>query len=436
MDPPAAWWEAELPAPERRTALPHAKLKLPSAQETWNIVKHMVSSNSMDVPIPVHMCMPIDELQRRAEEMEYSELLDKAAEEAKGSTERLLLVAAFALSAFQSARPMRASLPIMGETVEVVLPEKKMRFLTETVYLNQKSNKVINAWVAEGERWMLEGEDEPALKFRGTSLELHMNWLDRLTFFDGDAYSWKKMTTGAAVIHVVGKSSITFKGTVVVEQVGNGLSAHLAFKEGGMFCSMASRKPSKHEVLGHIEKDGVRLQRPVIRGYWDAELVAELADGSQKTLFRINPPPAEPDRVRPVTHLKAAFVQRRCNLPLFSVRLNEMTPGLEAKLPPTDVRRRWDLRALERGDYAQAAAGKEILERRWQQREREHCERTGDTSLPPRWFQLREGTDLTRPQGTTPRFRYTGGYWEARAARKWQGIEHIFAPEDASRYLL
>ncbi|KAK9916372.1 hypothetical protein WJX75_001966 [Coccomyxa subellipsoidea] len=41
----------------------------------------------------------------------------------------------------------------------------------------------------------------------------------------------------------------------------------------------------------------------------------------------------------------------RYNLPLFSLRLNEMTPGLEVKLPPTDVRRRWDLRALEQGDY-------------------------------------------------------------------------------------
>lgn len=55
---------------------------------------------------------------------------------------------------------------------------------------------------------------------------------------------------------------------------------------------------------------------------------------------------------------------------------------------------------------SQAAAGKEILEERWQLREREHCERTGDTSLPPRWFQLREGADLTRPQGKTPRFRW------------------------------
>lgn len=51
---------------------------------------------------------------------------------------------------------------------------------------------MINAWVAEGERWVLEGEDEPAIKFRGAALELHLNWLDRLTFSDGDAYSWKK----------------------------------------------------------------------------------------------------------------------------------------------------------------------------------------------------------------------------------------------------
>ncbi len=43
----------------------------------------------------------------------------QAAEKPKGSIERLLLVAAFAVSAFQAVRPMRASLPIMGETVEV-----------------------------------------------------------------------------------------------------------------------------------------------------------------------------------------------------------------------------------------------------------------------------------------------------------------------------
>lgn len=70
-------------------------------------------------------------------------------------------------------------------------------------YLNQKANRVINAWVAEGENWLLKGEDEPALRFWGASLELHLNWLDHLTFSDGDAYSWKKARTqlGAKLSH-------------------------------------------------------------------------------------------------------------------------------------------------------------------------------------------------------------------------------------------
>lgn len=44
----------------------------------------------------------------------------------------------------------------------------------------------------------------------------------------------------------------------------------------------------------------------------------------------------------------------RLGLNAFSMQLNEMTPGLEAKLPPTDARRRQDLRALEQGNYAKA----------------------------------------------------------------------------------
>ena len=38
----------------------------------------------------------------------------------------------------------------------------------------------------------------------------------------------------------------------------------------------------------------------------------------------------------------------RMGLNLFSMQLNEMTPGLEAKLPPTDTRWRKDLRAIEK----------------------------------------------------------------------------------------
>ena len=44
----------------------------------------------------------------------------------------------------------------------------------------------------------------------------------------------------------------------------------------------------------------------------------------------------------------------RLGLNVCSMQLNEMAPGLEARLPPTDTRWRRDLRALETGDYAEA----------------------------------------------------------------------------------
>ena len=56
------------------------------------------------------------------------------------------------------------------------------------------------------------------------------------------------MTTGSAVIHVVGKSTVSFKGAVVIEQGGTGRSAHMAFEDASMLKSMATRKASKHEA--------------------------------------------------------------------------------------------------------------------------------------------------------------------------------------------
>ena len=56
---------------------------------------------------------------------------------------------------------------------------------------------MINSWVAEGEHWRLEGEDEPDVKFWGTTVELCLNWLDCLTFSDGDTYTWMKVPSSA-----------------------------------------------------------------------------------------------------------------------------------------------------------------------------------------------------------------------------------------------
>lgn len=58
----------------------------------------------------------------------------QAAQRPKGGIERLLLVAAFAVSPYAAAKHVRAPMyPLLGETFELVIPEKHVRFIAETV---------------------------------------------------------------------------------------------------------------------------------------------------------------------------------------------------------------------------------------------------------------------------------------------------------------
>ena len=45
---------------------------------------------------------------------------------------------------------------------------------------------------SEGRRWKLEGDAELKSKFWGRSIELHPLGVLRLTFADGDEYTWSK----------------------------------------------------------------------------------------------------------------------------------------------------------------------------------------------------------------------------------------------------
>lgn len=57
-----------------------------------------------------------------------------------------------------------------------------------------------------------------------------------------------------------------------------------------------------------------------------------------------------------------SVAQTRYNLTPFAISLNELTPSLREKLPPTDSRLRPDQRFLENGEYEMANAEKLRLE--------------------------------------------------------------------------
>lgn len=74
-------------------------------------------------------------LQRLCEELEYSELLDKASE-LSDPYERMVYVAAFAVSSYGSSYFRAGSKPfnpLLGETYECIREDKGFRFVAEQV---------------------------------------------------------------------------------------------------------------------------------------------------------------------------------------------------------------------------------------------------------------------------------------------------------------
>lgn len=87
------------------------------------------------ISFPVTLNEPLSALQAMAETLEYLDLLD-AAGRSKDSMERLLYVTTFAISTYSTVKyrgSRKPFNPLLGETYELVRPEKGLRFVAEKV---------------------------------------------------------------------------------------------------------------------------------------------------------------------------------------------------------------------------------------------------------------------------------------------------------------
>ncbi|KAK2078356.1 hypothetical protein QBZ16_003196 [Prototheca wickerhamii] len=391
-----AWVAAELARglPPRRAALPP-----PAQQEKtvslWSLIKGMVGKDLSRVCLPVYFNEPLSALEKQVEDLEYSELLDAAARLAPGSTDRLLYVAAFAVSGYSATaqRTAKPFNPLLGETYELVAAEKGLRVLAEKVV----HHPTVLAMHAEGRAWTLDSDADVHSKFWGRSIELRPEGVQRLAFADGDVYVWNKVTTSINNL-VLGKIYVDHGGIMRVRGLRSGLCMRVRFKETGIF----DRDP--RQVRGVIERGAEKFDRPTLQGHWDDALEAELEDGSRVELWRRNPPARSPTRY---------------NLTAYAIALNEVRPGDDRLLAPTDCRRRPDQHFLELGEYDKANEEKQRLEHK-QRAARKAAER-GDP-IRPRWFELVPGAKA----GEEPSYRYSGGYWEARQEGSFSNCRDIF----------
>uniref|UniRef100_A0A3Q0S4H1 Oxysterol-binding protein n=1 Tax=Amphilophus citrinellus TaxID=61819 RepID=A0A3Q0S4H1_AMPCI len=405
-----------VPLKKRRTRIPD---KPNYSLNLWSIMKNCIGKELSKIPMPVNFNEPISMLQRLSEDLEYHELLDKAAK-CQNSLEQMCYVAAFAVSAYSTTvyRTGKPFNPLLGETYE--LDRKKesgYRSLCEQV----SHHPPAAAHHAISDRgWTLRQEITVASKFRGKYLSIMpLGTIHAVFKKSNNHYTWKKVTTTVHNI-IVGKLWIDQSGEIDVVNHTTGDRCHLKFAPYSYFSRDVARK-----VTGVVmDKDG--KAHYVLSGTWDEKMEFSRVmqssrggengtEGKQKTVYQT---------------LKARELWRRNPLPegaetmyyftALALTLNEPEEGVA----PTDSRRRPDQRLMEDGRWDEANAEKQRLEEKQRsarrERDREAASAPHDNYMAL-WFERCEDP-VTGEQVHI----YKGGYWEAKERGSWEGCPNIF----------
>ncbi|KAM4757085.1 oxysterol-binding protein-related protein 7 isoform 2-T2 [Cyanocitta cristata] len=347
LEPPPLEPPLELPGPDprRRSRLPAPPA--PSGDVSlWGLLRSSVGKDLSRVALPVQLNEPLNTLQRLCEELEYSALLDRASR-ARDPRQRLVYVAAFAVSAYASTYYRAGSKPfnpVLGETYECVRPDRGFRFISEQV----SHHPPISACHAESDNFVFWQDMRWKNKFWGKSLEIvPVGTVNVQLPRTGDHYEWNKVTT---CIHNVlsGPRWIEHYGEVLIRNTRDA-SYHCKLT----FCKARYWGAGANEVQGAVlSRSGTAVER--LAGKWHEGLHRGPAPG--QCVWKANPMPRDHER-------NYGFTQ-------FALELNELTPELRRVLPSTDTRLRPDQRYLEEGNVPAAEAQKRQIEQLQRDRRR------------------------------------------------------------------
>ncbi|EPS30885.1 hypothetical protein PDE_05838 [Penicillium oxalicum 114-2] len=375
----------------------------------WGILKSMIGKDMTKMTLPVSFNEPTSLLQRVAEDLEYTDLLDIAADRSD-SMERLVYVASYAASEYASTigRVAKPFNPLLGETFEYVRPDKGYRFFVEQV----SHHPPIGAAWAESPKWDYWGESSLKSKFYGKSFDINLlgTWFLKLRPITGgeELYTWKKVTSSVIGI-ITGNPTVDNYGLMEIKNWTTGEVCYLDFKPRGWKASSA------YQVSGKVvDRNG--SPQWMIGGRWNDKIYARHTPGFEAPVSSQDPESAK-------TFLVWQAHERPTGIPFnltpFVITLNALPKGLREYLPPTDTRLRPDQRAMEDGEYDLAAVEKHRVEEKQRAKRRER-EAKGEI-YQPQWF-VRDRCPITGEEF----WAHNGKYWASRDAHDWSRSEDIF----------
>ncbi|XP_041940483.1 oxysterol-binding protein-related protein 6 isoform X10 [Alosa sapidissima] len=366
----------------RRSCLP-APSPDTSNINLWNILRNNIGKDLSKVSMPVELNEPLNTLQHMCEELEYTELLDKAAD-TEDPYERMVLVAAFAISGYSSTYYRAGSKPfnpLLGETYECIREDKGFCFFSEQV----SHHPPISACHCESKKFTFWQDVRWKNKFWGKSMEiLPIGTVNVMLPSYGDHYEWNKVTT---CVHNIlsGRRWIEHYGEITIRNTkSSACICKLTFVKGNYWSS------NVNEVQGFVmDQEGKVVHR--LFGKWHEGLYCGVPP-SAKCIWRPGSMPMDYE-------LYYGFTR-------FAIELNELCPVMKDMLPPTDARFRPDQRFLEEGNVEMAAAEKQRIEDL--QRTRRKWNDENNTKYQPRFF--KKVVDLSQRE----RWVSNNTYWELR----------------------
>ncbi|CAG9534042.1 unnamed protein product [Cercopithifilaria johnstoni] len=373
-----------------RSVLP-ASMVSKSEISVWSVLKKCMGKDLTRISIPVVFNEPLSFLQRLAEYMDYAELLEKASN-CIDAIERFEYVAAFIVSSL-SCNYMRLSKPfnpLWFETFELDRSEESgYRFIAEQVSHHPPKS----AFHAESKSYEFDGVVSPRLKFWGTYIEVQPSGNFQLKFLNhNETYTWKTLNVTVHNI-VMGQMYIKLEGHLHI-QCNTGFECKLSFKNN-------DNGPSKQSTFFHgfISKHlGLKEKASrAIYGNWTTFLATcEVANFEfryndwleiGKQLFQncsapTNIPLIQGSKLIWKCRPRPSNSSTMYNFTSFTFLLNDPS-DITDLLPPTDSRRRPDIRLFESGQKEAAEKEKERLEVK-QRQARALMKKTKEKL--PKWF--------------------------------------------------
>ncbi|KAM0333456.1 hypothetical protein ACHAQA_002118 [Verticillium albo-atrum] len=398
----------------------------------WGILKSMIGKDMTKMTLPVSFNEPTSLLYRAGEDMEYTDLLEQAADRSD-SLERMLYVAAFAASEYASTigRVAKPFNPLLGETFEYVRPDKNFRFFIEQV----SHHPPVGAVWAEAPQWTYWGEAAVKSKFYGKSFDIAQlgTWYLKLRPNSGgkeDFYTWNKVTSSVIGI-ITGNPVVDNYGPMEVTNHSTGETCIVEFQPRGWKASSA------YKINGKVVDADGRV-RYSLGGRWNSKFYARLTPGYEATVEdpgdnasvhrgKIN----DPNRAFLIWQAHERPQGIPFNLTPFVLTFNHIDDELRQWIAPTDSRLRPDQRAMEDGEYDLAATEKNRLEEAQRARRRER--ETQGQEFKPAWFSQAK-CDVTGGKY----WEFNGKYWKQREKAgkgdetAWEGLEPIYQDVDAN----